>query len=694
MLLIVSILLLVASIIPIRALFQIKTSIRIILVLYVSSFGLISFTAEICGFLGLLSQQWFFLFLQCIETLFLWGIWWKKGRPELFILNKLNFTSKWLKSFLSLLNNNFLISFFTIVVSSGYGILVYLIIRVPPNNSDSMHTHLARVIYWLQQGSFEQLTSYSIFAKIYPFNAQLNVLWTVLFSESDRFVGFVQFFAAIISAVAIYGLSRLLNGQRKYSLLISLIWLTFPIIVFQSTSTQFDLVVTALFTTSIYFLFDYYKNKIQTSLFFSAFAFGLSLGTKQTVIMMIPALILVFSILVLKNRKLLNDVFKWVVIAFLSFVILGSYTYINNLFYFQNPLGPTNHVIADSFGNYSFIEKLKFNSPRFLYQFTNFDSLPVRLADKGNILKNQLFKYFDTKLNLQLESNHALKDLNKGFFLNSKTFYNEDESWFGFGAVLLIFPALLTGIFFGIKNKDLISLSLVLFSISFYFSEILLRPGWDPYQGRYFILQIAIIMPLVIHIFNNRIYSKIFQFIICIIVILTFFMAIFSNESKPILGKKAFEFKYQTLKNEFKPDTPLQRFYKDYSLKVLYVFWDNLPFQKPFYFYDDTELRVLSNLNYHLSILRDVNKKVPDNARLGVMLINGDFDYVFFGPKLTRVLINIVPITKIYNLQWLINQEISYVLISNVQRISVIPPYLEMISADDGWGLFSVIINQ
>ena len=76
------------------------------------------------------------------------------------------------------------------------------------------------------------------------------------------------------------------------------------------------------------------------------------------------------------------------------------------------------------------------------------------------------------------------------------------------------------------------------------------------------------------------------------------------------------------------------------------------------------------------------------------MFINGDFDYIFFGPKLTRKLINISPATNIYNLQLLIDQNISYVLISDIQRISDFPSYFSLISIENGWGLFSVNINQ
>jgi hypothetical protein len=482
-----------------------------------------------------------------------------------------------------------------------------------------------------------------------------------------------------------------LDGPRKYSLLVSIIWLTFPIVVYQATSTQFDLVVTCLFTISVFFFFDYHKNKFSSSLIFSALALGLALGTKQTVFMMGPAYAIILVMLIINNKKWLKPLLQWVTLTCVSFLLLGSYIYFNNLNVYKNPLGPSNHVTADSFGNYSFSEKLIFNTPRFLYQFTNFDSLPVRLANQGNEYKNRIFKFIDSNLDLKMESKIAIKDVNKAFSLDTPPHFNEDESWFGFSAMLLIFPAFIIGIKCGIKNKDLISISLILFGISFYLFEILLRPGWDPYQGRYFILSIGILMPLVVHLFNKSFSSKIFQIFICIIVILTFTMAVFSNESKPLLGKKALENTYQTIKTTYNPEARFLQLYKEYSLKLYYFIWDNLPFQKPIHFYSNTELRVLSNLNHHLNILEAVNKSVPEKANLGIILENGDFDYVFFGPNLTRNLINITPISEISNLNWIKEKEISYILISKNERVPDIPLFLKLITDIDGWGLYKVI---
>lgn len=676
-------------VIPVRAIFQIKSRIQSVLAIYLVWFGLTVLAVEISGFLGLLSKLWFFLILQVLEAVFLWGVWWKKGKPNLFLIDS-NSISAWLRSIPTHAKRHIWFGLFALLVGIGYCILAYLILRVPPNNTDSMHTHLARVVYWLQQGSFQQLTNHSVYAKIYPFNAQLNVLWTFLSSRSDQFAGFVQFFAALFSGIAIYGICRLLNGQRKYSLLISLIWLTLPLVVFQATTTQFDLVSTALFTITVFFFFDYLKNHEFHSLVFSGIGFGLSIGTKQTVFMMMPAFIIILLILLAAKKLPFQVILRWLTIILVSFLLMGSYIYFNNMYVYGNPLGPSEHVRSDSLGAYSFLEKLRYNPQRFLYQFTNFDALPVRIANKGNQHKNDLFKYLDKKLNLQMESPNALKDVQKRFSLDDIPYYNEDQAWFGIGGALLILPAFLAGIFVAIKKKDFLSFSLVLFGISFLIFEILLRPGWDPFQGRYFLMPVALTLPLAIHLFKLNPVSKLYQVLICLMVLISFWTAILTNESKPILGKKFFEIKYQTLLSTATPDSELGSIYKEYKLKFLYVIWDNLPFQKSIADFSDAELRSMGSRRRHLNILNAVNESVPEDAKLGIMLVGGNFDYIFFGKNQSRILININPIAEINHKEWLTERGISYVLISDLKRIPEIPLFLDLITQVDGWGLYAV----
>ena len=237
---------------------------------------------------------------------------------------------------------------FFIATFFGYLVLAWLIVRVHPNNSDSMHTHLARVIYWLQQDNFKFLTAHSVWAQIYPFDAQLNLLWTILFSGTDKYVGFVQYFAAMFAGVAIYGISRILKGSSTISILASLFWLSFPMVIFQSTSTQFDLVVTGLFITSVYFLFDYISNRTTGGIFFSALAMGLALGTKTTIFMVGPGFLVIGLITLGVEKGAYKWLMRWIYLVLISFLFLGSFVYFSNLYHFKNPLGPTDFVKLDS----------------------------------------------------------------------------------------------------------------------------------------------------------------------------------------------------------------------------------------------------------------------------------------------------------------------------------------------------------
>ena len=693
MLLLISAILLFSSSIFITSILKLKNKVAYALSIYLIFFSSVVLIAQLSGFIGLLSNKFVFIFLQLILLSGVLIIWWKRGKPPLLA----PFTGIDIKSRLKYLIGSVkrypVTSLFSIIIFAGYIILAWLIIRVPPNNSDSMHTHLARVMYWLQQNSFAQLTSFSIFAKIYPFNANLNILWTILFTGSDKFVGFVQYFSTIFCALAIFGISRLLGGSRRTSLIVGLLWMTFPLNVFQATTTQNDMVVTALFTSSLFFFFTFIKKREFSNLFLSGLALGAAFGTKETMFMMGLGIVIMLLMVVLKDKKLVKPILHWILIGITSFLLLGSFIYFNNLYYYQNPLGPSEHVLSDSFGNYSILEKLKFNAPRLIFQFISFDSLPVQIAKLGTNTRDEIFSKLFESINLPLESNNAIKEpgSSKSFSFNMAPTWNEDMSWFGPVSVLMLVPAFLVGLFFGIKRKDVLSLSLVIFGFTFFLFEIIFRPGWDPYQGRYFVLSTAILMPLSALLINKSIVSKIYTVMLYLIAFIVFFMAVFSNESKPILGTEIFINKFSKIEKTIEPqDSVYDLIIKKDQLKFFSFLTYNLPFQKSINNYDDVQLRTLSSLSQHEEILRLVNEYVPSNAKMGVILGGGTFDYIFFGPRLERILISINPISLLYDENWVKEKGLQYVLISNQGRIDSIPSYLDQIAAVDDWALYSV----
>lgn len=697
MLFVVSIIFLASSAFLITSLFQLKNKISYLLSIYLIGYSLNILIAEISGFLGLLSSEWIFLLLQLLVLLVILFFWIKKGKPSL--LGPLRITSlKTLCSdFWKSIKQNPITALFFICVLIGYITLSWLIIRVPPNNADSMHTHLARVMYWLQQGSFKQLSSFSIFAKIYPFDNNLNVLWTILFSHSDKFVGFVQYFSTLFCAVAIFGLARLLKGSRRTALIISLLWMTFPENVFQSTTTQNDMIVSALFCSCIYLFFLFFQNKEKNILLLSGLALGLSIGTKETTFMLGLGIVVMLIIFIAKDKKNFQPIIHWTITAVICFLILGSFPYINNWVNYGNPLGPSEHVSSDSFGNYSISEKLKYNTPRLAMQFISFDSLPTRLAEKGINIRAQVFSTIFASMKTPLDSMVALKEpggIEEDFSYHLKPSWNEDFAWFGPVSFLLIIPAIIYGLvklFF--TKKDTRSIVLLIFCFTFYILEVILRPGWDPYQGRYFLISTALAVPLSAQIINKQIISKIYTIILYGIAIVTLFFAVTSNELKPILGTKLFENEFARVERLNIPEnTNSFKFTKGY-LKFLSALWTNMPFYQSISDFDDIQLRTLTNRSGHEEIVRRVEEYVPGDATMGVILGGGTYDYVFFGSDLERKLIPINPIPLLYDKTWIEANELEFVLISNQGRVTEIPDYLEVITTVDDWALYSVGIN-
>lgn len=686
----ISSLLFLATIFPIFSIFQIRKINSTLLALYLSWYALIVLTCEISGFLGLLGSEWFFLTIQILEGLIIWGIWFLKGKPDLIMGWNKRLISRWINSIVLFIKKNPFTSSFSAIVIGGYGFLAWLILRVPPNNTDSMKTHLARVVYWLQQNSFEQLTIRSIAAKIYPFDAQLNVLWTILFSHSDKFVGFVQYFSAIFCTIAIYAIARLMKGSRRSSLIISLIWLTYPVVVYQATSTQVDLVIAALFTISIYFLFDHLQASKQSSLFFSALALGLALGTKSTIFIMAPGILIMLILFLTSNHKAISWVIRWSILTTLFFLALGSFIYFNNIRYYNNPLGPSSVIANNLSTGESLSETIRYNAPRLIFQFISFDALPIKLANQATEIKGDIFENAGKYSGLNLDSTTALSDPNVPFSYDLSPSYNEDASWFGFSSVMVIIPAIIFGIYFGLKRKDKYSIVLFILGITYSLFEMIFRPGWDPYQGRYFIISMAISTPLAVSFTNEKIISKIFIFIVTVIALVTFFFSVFSNTSKPLLGRNNLESRYIKSVKEYFPGNPIHNYYQKATIKIYDFLRQNLPTDFSISDYDDVQLRTLSNRSQHETIVRVVNDLVPQDARMGFMSGVGDFDYVFFGENLTRVLININSDNELFDKEWMRSKNMSFVLISEYERFSDLPDYLNLTKAVDGWGLYSI----
>ena len=292
---------------------------------------------QIAGLMGVLNNQVAFLIIQVVFLVGLlmgWMVW---GKPALFSTLIPISLSK--KSLFTFLRQNPLLAICMLVVDIAYSVNAYLIYLVPPNNNDSLYVHMARVGHWMQIGSFDYYPTYYMFQHYYPFNAQGLIHWTVLFSGSDHFAGYIQFLAAVICALLIYGFARLLEFLPEQGLFASMLWLTFPQVFFKSTTTQVDLIVTAFVLASFYLLFYGVRYASRAAFILSGISLGIAIGTKQTAFFVLPALGLALLGYVFIARVQIRTFKSWLLSALLASILFGSIAYIRNYVWFGNFIG-------------------------------------------------------------------------------------------------------------------------------------------------------------------------------------------------------------------------------------------------------------------------------------------------------------------------------------------------------------------
>ena len=129
------------------------------------------------------------------------------------------------------------------------------------------------------------------------------MLWTIVFLGNDTLAESSQFIAMLVCAIAIYGISRLMDRSEKSASFNALLFLSFPVVAMQATTTQTDLFVAAMIACAFYFLASGFQQKQKSSLVVSSLAIALAIGSKQTAFFVLPGYLILCLFLWLKNRK-------------------------------------------------------------------------------------------------------------------------------------------------------------------------------------------------------------------------------------------------------------------------------------------------------------------------------------------------------------------------------------------------------
>jgi 4-amino-4-deoxy-L-arabinose transferase-like glycosyltransferase len=553
-----------------------------------------------------------------------------------------------------------------------------LIWVVPPNNNDSLATHMSRVGYWLQRGAFFPWPSQRVWQITYPVNMQLQMFWTVLFLRVDRIVEIVQWFGALAALVAVFGLARLLGAARPQALFAGLIWATFPEIILESSTTQNDLVAGTLFAAMLYFPFwgisrrnsgtvqiantapEWRGGTVQVAntapewrggmLALSGLALGLGLGTKQTLFFLMPGLALtLLLILAFTGRSAFRGLVYWSACVLAAFALLSAYMFIGNQVNFGSPMGPETAVDAQTGGQtrQSLVDNAAYNTFRLAYQMIDPTGLPDPLTGYSFKLKGLIVDKITRAIHFPVEAPVAVA-IGHQFVLRERYLLNEDAAWYGPLFTVLVLPALFYQLVKGIKKKDALRIGIFLLALTFLIIDAVFRPGWDPFQGRYFIPVVTTSAALIAFLVRPGRWTAVLRWGIVTLALVIATETFLLGSGKPLSGQNAV-WTTSRLNQE-----TIQSFYMRQPVHM-------------------------------------VEANVPADATMGLLTYGTFLEYPFFREDFSRRLVQIYPPERIQDIAWLKAQGIEYVLVLAPQDSPPVnvPADLATVANVADWTLFT-----
>lgn len=522
-------------------------------------------------------------------------------------------------------------------------------VTVPPNNYDSLSTHLARVGYWLQLGSYLPWPTPSLTQVIYPLNAQIPIAWSILFTGADRFVAIWQWLAALSCGLSAFGITRLLGHSIRPALMVALITLGFPLLVLQSSTPQTDLVTAAMYAAAVYLLFLGIEKRHLPALALMALAVGLGAGTKKSFLLLMPGLFLLAGLVTWqRGRDLLKQIWRQAAVGLALVVLLGSSYFFINLRTFGQPLGPQGYltVLFGDTGIASLTGRTLRNTPRLVYQALDPSGLPRPFGGYTHKIKARITRPLVEAVGFQIEGTDFTAP-GHNFNLDEETVNEESNAWYGPLSVIFLLPALGYALVRGIRQRNPMQIGLVVTFLLFFPLGAAVRPGWDPYQGRYFAPLFVTAAPLMAVWFErNR--PRAVAWLAAALALIVAGYTLFYNPAKPTLGKWADD---------------IGVWQKDR------IFLMTVQHKK------DREMQSM------------VARQVPEDATLGTVYNVNFTDYILFGPHFTRRIVPVFPYENLGSIPWLDAQGIQYLLVRDGLGLFP-PPEYTRIDQVEGWLLY------
>ena len=402
-------------------------------------------------------------------------------------------------------------------------------LTAPPNNTDSLVYHLARVMEWIRWESVEFFPTSITRQNTFPPLAEYAILHLQILSRSDQWANLIQWYSFIGSIVLVSLIAREIFLEPVYQVTAGFLAATLPMAILQSTSTQNDLVVSMFYLGFVYFLIQLTRENSPDKLFFASIALGLALLTKGTAYLYGAGMGIMIGggslLQVLKTGK--KDQAKRLLISFtlvvLTALLLNSGMYAKNYQLYGNPLSNDNdHILNGQFS----LRVLGTNIVRNLavhlgVPFPEINQIITRLVE--NILGDYV--------------NYAPATFEQSLF--RVEFIIHEDAAGNLPQVIFIIFALITFLWIGVrKNTELIGRYLGGIVLSFLLYCFFIR--WQPFASRLHLPLFLLSLPVVAWTFAQlRFFDKRILGVISLLLLIYSGPFLLLNSSRPLLENRS-----------------------------------------------------------------------------------------------------------------------------------------------------------
>lgn len=503
-----------------------------------------------------------------------------------------------------------LIILFATTVSIGL-VNLFILITVAPHNWDSMTTHLPKMAQYYQQGNLLSFESANWAQVVQPNNSTLLFLFAFLVSgQNENLTQLVQYLSYWIAVICVFGIARKLGQDRSQAIFAALVSSLLIAGIVQTNTNLNDMVITACFGTTTYFLFAFRSTRAYKYLILAALGLGLSIGIKASSLGGLPSILLI-SLLVtwmpLKPGKWIKSllIFGAAILLMVCAFALPS-GYLENYRLFGDPIGNQDASDIHSFAGEPLENILKggtYNLLRYGYDFISLDGLPsVKFVEHAQRLLRFVPGKVLSLLDINLEDPIAIT-----FFpykYDRLPPAKEGHLYWGVLGFGLVWAVVIYSVFQAKKNPDafFLAIAAVIFLISISFSG-----PYDSSRGRYFSVAAIFAVPLVgIYFSEINLTLPLKLYLIAVIL-----LGSVSAFSATIIKTTAISSAYP----EILPDRSIFRMNRNEQLM-----FNNYKYYQP------------------LSAFEDL---VPADANVAVFLYPNTFEYPLFGKYLTRKIVSI-----------------------------------------------------